>query len=198
MFRKSFHASRFCPRRAATATAAALAFAFAGAALGQPAGGPGFGGPGFGGPGFGGHGGHGGPHRGMMGAGGEEMIGHLIADAKAKLSLNTSQSGMFDAAVAQSKAAHETGRTLHQKVRDALAVELAKAEPDFAAVAAVADGVRDQGAALHKQVRAAWLALYGTFSPEQKAVVKDLLQQRMARMDAFRQKMQERGAGRAS
>jgi Spy/CpxP family protein refolding chaperone len=133
----------------------------------------------------------------MMG-GGDEMIGKLIAHARAKLNLNTSQSGMFDAAIAQSKTARETGRTLHQKVRDAMAAELAKPEPDLAAVAAVADGVRDEGAALHRQVRAAWLALYATFSPEQKTVVKDMLQQRLARMEAFRQRMHDRAATRGS
>jgi len=183
MFGKSFHERRFSAQRAATATAAALAFAFAGAALGQPAGGHGFG--------------AGGPHHGMMGGGGEE-IGQVIAHARTKLNLNTSQSGMFDAALAQSKAAHETGRARHQKVRDALAAELAKPEPDLAAVAAVADGVREEGSTLHKQIRASWLALYATFSPEQKAVVKDMLQQRLARMDTFRQRMQERAATHGS
>jgi Spy/CpxP family protein refolding chaperone len=178
MLGNSFHRRRF-----ATLTAAAFALAFACAASGQPVG-----------PGYG----PGGPHHGMTGPGGEEMIGPLIARARANLNLNTSQSGMFDAALAQSKAARETGRALHQKVRDALAAELAKPEPDLAAVAAVADGVREQGAALHKEVRAAWLALYATFSPEQKAVVKDMLQQRLARIDAVRQRMQQRLQERAA
>ena len=174
MFRTSFHASRFCPRRTAAAVAAALALAFTGGALAQPAGG---------------HHGPGGP---MGQGGGEEMIGHLIANAKAKLNLNTSQQVMFDAAVAQAKASHQSGRGLHQQVRDALAAELAKTEPDLAAVAIVADTAQQQGVALRHQVRDAWLKLYATFTPDQKAVVKDLLQQRLARMDSFQQKMMQR------
>ena len=191
MFAKTHHESRSPLRFAATAAAAALAFALAGAVVAQPYGpGPGPGGPHHGmGPG--------GPHHGM-GVGGEDMIGQLIARTRAQLNLNTSQAAMFDAAVAQSKSAHETGRSLHQKVRDALAAELAKPEPDFAAVGAVADSVREQGATLHKQVRSAWLALYATFSPEQKAVVKDFMQKRMARMDAWRQRMQQGAAAQGS
>lgn len=170
---------RFDARRAALAAAAAFAFAFAGTALAQPAGGPG---------------GPGGHHHGPMG-GGDEMFANAIAHAKANLNLNTSQQTMFDAAVAQSKAARQQGRALMQKVHDALAAELAKAEPDLASVAAVADDARAQGQALRTQVRTQWLNLYATFSPDQKAVVRDLLQQRLARMEAFRQKMQQRFQG---
>lgn len=178
MLDNSFRPSRFSPRRTVVATAAALAFAFAGAVFAQP---------------FGGPGGHGGP----MG-GGDEMFGHLIAHAKASLNLNTSQQTMFDAAVAQSKAAHQQGGALMQKVRDAMTAELAKAEPDLAAVAAVADDARAQGRALRTQVRTQWLNLYATFSPDQKAVVRDLLQKRMARMESFRQKMREHFQGGAA
>jgi len=178
MFERSLQGSRFCPRRAAAITAAALALAFGGTAMAQPAGGHG-----------------GGPHGAMAGQGGDEMLGHIIAHAQAQLNLNTSQKLAFDAAVAQTKAARDSGRALHQKVKDSLTAELAKTEPDLAAVAAVADGVQQQGAALRHQVRDAWLALYATFSPDQKAVVKDILQKHMARMDSFRQKMQERMSG---
>ena len=116
---------------------------------------------------------------GMGGA--DEMIGHLIAHAKAKLNLNTSQQGMFDTAVADSKAAREAGRALHQKVRDTLQAELAKPEPDLAAVAAAADAASDQGRAQRKAIRADGSRSTRTFTPEQKAVVKDMLQKRLAR-----------------
>ena len=127
--------------------------------------------------------------------GGDDMFGPLIAHAKANLNLNTSQQTMFDAAVAQSKAAHEQGRALMQKVKDAMTAELAKTEPDLAAIAAGADDARAQGQALRKQVRAQWLNLYATFTPDQKAVVRDMLQKRMARMESFRQKMREHFQG---
>jgi len=134
----------------------------------------------------------GGPH-GPGGPGGADaMIGHLIAKARAELKLNTMQQEMFDKAVVGSKAAHQAGRASHQKVRDTLQAELAKGEPDLNAVAAAADAAMDQGRALRQAVRNEWLALYGTFSAEQKLVVRDLLQQRLARGESFRQRMRER------
>ena len=131
-----------------------------------------------------------GPHHGPGGA--DEMIGHLIAHAKAKLNLNTMQQGMFDTAVADSKAAREAGRALHEKVKATLQAELAKPEPDLAAVAAAADAAIDQGRAQRRAIRAEWLALYGTFTVEQKAVVKEMLQKHVARSESFRGKMRER------
>ena len=132
-----------------------------------------------------------GPH-GPHGMGGpDEMIGHLIAHAKGQLNLNTSQQGMFDTAVADSKAAHQAGRALHEKVKATLQAELAKPEPDLAAVAAAADAAIDQARDKRKAIRAEWLALYATFTVEQKAVVKDLLQKRLAHAESFREKMRE-------
>jgi len=156
-------------RRWIVVASAALALALGGAAIAQP------------GP-MGHHGG---------GMDGPDMISRLIAHAKDKLNLNTSQQAQFDAAVTQSKAAHATGRANMQRVKDALAAEVAKAEPDFAAVAAVADDARTQNQALHRQIRDQWLALYNTFSPDQKAVVKEMIQSRLARGEKFREKMRE-------
>jgi Spy/CpxP family protein refolding chaperone len=119
------------------------------------------------------------------------MLAGLIMHAKSQLNLNSSQQVMFDAAAANTKAAFQSGKTLHQQVKDALTAELAKPEPDLAAVAAVEDGVRQQGVALRQSVRANWLALYATFTPEQKGVVKTLLQARIAQGEAFRQKMHD-------
>jgi Spy/CpxP family protein refolding chaperone len=73
-----------------------------------------------------------------------------------------------------------------------LNAELAKAQPDLAAVAAAADSAQAQNSTLRHQVRAAWLNLYGTFSPDQKAVVKAAIEQRLARMDQRRAKMMQR------
>lgn len=160
--------------RRITATAAlALTMALgAGAALAQPMGGP-----------------HGGPHG--PGAA-DEMIGRLIAHAQAQLNFNTLQQQMFNTAVADSKKLHTLTQPIRQKVRDVLQAELAKPEPDLAAVAAAADAAMDQARALRKPVRDEWLQLYATFTPEQKAVVRDLMQKRMARADSFRQRMIER------
>jgi Spy/CpxP family protein refolding chaperone len=159
-------ASRFASR--AAAVAAALSFGVGGAALAQPM-----------------HHGHGG--------GGDAVMS--IVRLKDQLNLNTSQQAMWDNAVAAGKAARTSARANMQKVHDALAAELAKPEPDLAAVAAAADSARTANAQLHTQVRDAWLNLYATFTPDQKTVVKNALSQRLARMDQFRQKMQARRQG---
>ncbi len=164
-------------RRIALAATTALALSLAAtASIAQPAGGMMHGGPGM----------HGG------GAGIEQMIPRMLEQAKASLNLNTSQQTMWDSVAAQGKAARDAGRANHQKVHAALVAELAKSEPDLAAVAAVADSVEQDNRALRKQVRDQWLALYATFSPAQKAVVRDLLQKKVARAETFRQRMLER------
>ena len=126
------------------------------------------------------------------GGGAESLIPHVLQEAKGRLNLNTSQQLAWDNVVADTKAAHQAGIANRTRVRDALTAELAKAEPDLAAVAAVSDDVQQQNRAQHLQIRSEWLKLYATFSPEQKAVVKDQLSKRMARMQQFRERMQER------
>jgi protein CpxP len=113
----------------------------------------------------------------------------VLQRIQAKLNLNTSQQQQFDAAVAQSKAAHQAIRANFQQLKTATQSELAKDDPDLAALATLSDQVQQQNIAQRKQARAAWLALYGTFSAEQKATVKDAINARMARIDAFRQRM---------
>jgi len=39
------------------------------------------------------------------------------------------------------------------------------------------------------------LNLYATFTPDQKTVVKNALQQKLTRMEQFREKMRQRHAG---
>jgi len=116
----------------------------------------------------------------------------MLQRIQAKLNLNTSQQQQWDAAVAQSKSVHQAMRANFQQLKAATQAELAKPEPDLAAVAAVADQVQQQNIALRKQARAAWLALYGTFSPEQKATVRDAINARLTRMEALRQHMRDR------
>ena len=124
------------------------------------------------------------------GAGGAD-IAMAIAALKGQLNLNTSQQQMWDSAVAASKAAHQTMRANLQRVHDALTAEIAKAEPDLSAVSSVGDQVQAQNIQARRQARDTWLALYATFTPDQKAVVKTALQNRMARAEAWRQKHME-------
>ena len=129
--------------------------------------------------------GHGHGHPGGM------EIGQVLGSVKSQLNLNTSQQLMWDNAVAQTKAAHTAGRANMQKVHDAMTAELAKAEPDLAAVAAVADGVQSGNQTLRQGVRNQWLQVYATFSPDQKAIVRDALAKQMARMESMGAKMRE-------
>jgi len=153
-------------RLAALAASAVLALTGA-VALAQPGGGPGHG--------------HG-PGHGME-------IEQVLGAVKGQLNLNTSQQLQWDNAAAQTKSARDTGRAGMQKVHDAMAAELAKPEPDLAAVAAVADSVHASNQALRQGVRTQWLQLYATFSPAQKAVVRDALAQQMARMESMAARM---------
>lgn len=72
-----------------------------------------------------------------------------------------------------------------EQVHAALKAELAKTEPDFAAVAALSDQAQANAQAGRKQIRDQWLALYATFTPAQKAVVRDALAARLARMRTY-------------
>jgi Spy/CpxP family protein refolding chaperone len=166
----------FHDARRATATAAAILALTLGVAASATA--------------FGGPGGPGGP--GHPGARGDAFAPQFLESIRPKLNLNTAQQQLFDQAAAQGKSARETGRANIQRIQDAMRAELAKSDPDLAALAAIADEEQARNQALRKGVRDQWLKLYATFSAEQKAVVRDVLTQRMNRADGFRQKMRER------
>jgi Spy/CpxP family protein refolding chaperone len=167
LMEKELMNSRFASRVAVIAAAAL--FGVGGAAVAQPM------------------------HHGHHGGGGDVVMS--IVRLKNQLNLNTSQQAMWDNAVAAGKAARTSARANMQKVHDTLAAELAKPEPDLAAVAAASDSVRNANQQLRTQVRDAWLNLYATFTPEQKTVVKNALSQRLAKMEQFREKMQQRRQG---
>ena len=82
-------------------------------------------------------------HHGPHGHDGGGDFISAIAGLKSELNLNTSQQAMWDNAAAAGKAARENARAERQKIRATLDAELAKAEPDLAAVAAAADGARN-------------------------------------------------------
>ena len=110
----------------------------------------------------------------------------MLRSLKGQLNLNTSQQQQWDNAVALSQAAHNAMHASLQQGHAALQTELAKPEPDFAALAAATDGARDQIASAHRQARDAWLALYATFTPEQKGIARDAIQAKIQQMQARR------------
>lgn len=118
----------------------------------------------------------------LDGAGPLAMLGKIGP----QLNLNTSQQQQWDALMAQAKAAREVARANFAALTAALRAELAKPEPDLAAVAVRSDSLRQDNAALRKQTRDAWLALYATFTPEQKAVTRDAILAGLDRVEAWR------------
>jgi Spy/CpxP family protein refolding chaperone len=131
------------------------------------------------------------------GPGGHHMhhrggLAHAIVALQSQLSLSAQQQSMLDAALASGKSARDTVRqsrqTIHQLVQD----ELAKDRPDLAKIAAAEDQVQDAATAARRSVRNQLLQLYGTFTPQQVAVIKDAFAKRMSRMQAFRERMKQR------
>lgn len=118
----------------------------------------------------------------LDGAGPLAMLGKIGP----QLNLNTSQQQQWDALMAQAKAAREVARANFAALTAALRAELAKPEPDLAAVAVRSDSLRQDNAALRKQTRDAWLALYATFTLEQKAVTRDAILAGLDRVEAWR------------
>jgi Spy/CpxP family protein refolding chaperone len=132
-----------------------------------------------------------GPMHGAYG-GHPASVEQAIAHVKDKLALNAAQQAMFDAAVTSTKAGRLAGRGEMLRLREAMKDELAKPEPDLAALARLADDAQAKGQAERRKVRDEWLNLYGTFTSVQKQVVRDHLAQRMARFEAHRERMKER------
>lgn len=161
------------PMRRLGMLVAALTFGAAGAVSAQPAG----------------------PHHGPHGGQGD-LIAQALHAAKSQLNLNTSQQAEWDKVVADTKAARQDARANGQAVRDALKTELAKGEPDFANVAATADGVEAKNHQLRINIRNEWLGFYSRLTAEQKGIVKQIVVQRISRMEQMRQTfLQRHGAG---
>jgi uncharacterized protein YoxC len=143
-----------------------------------------------------------GPHHGMgmhggPGAGqGHDAFGpfseRMLDAAKERLNLTAPQQQAWDKVVASGKTTREAGTANRQRVKDAMRAELAKLDPDFAAVAKVADAVEKTNREARNRVRDEWLALYATFSPAQKAVAREMVNRHVERAEAMRERMDER------
>lgn len=171
------------PRRTPLALAAAL-FLASTMAVAAP-GGPG----GPGGPG---------PRGGPGGPGGPGMVEQVIEGLKDKLALDGAQQSLFDAARAQTVAARDSMLANRNGVRAKVQAELAKAEPDLAAIASTFEGVEEQGRALRRQARDQWLKVYASLRADQKAIVRDELKARFDRMESMHERMKERRGPKAS
>ena len=120
------------------------------------------------------------------------LIEHVLVQVKDRLSLDSSQQQMFDQARTQTIAARDQAVAQRADVRAKIDAELAKAEPDLAAVSTLFEGVDEQGRAARRQVRDQWLKLYANLRPDQKVVVRDALRERMAHAETGRERMRGR------
>jgi uncharacterized membrane protein len=136
----------------------------------------------------------GGPGFHHHGPGMGDPLGVLLR-IKGDLNLDTSQQQQWDNALALSKSAHQTMRASVQQLVAALQTQVATTAPDLRALADQSDTVHEQNVVARKQARAAWLALYETFSADQKAVVANALSARLARMQAWKARMQGQTGG---
>ena len=130
-----------------------------------------------------------GPAAGPAGGG---LVEHVIAGLKDRLALDSSQQLMFDQARTQTLAARDQALAQRKDVRARIDAELAKNAPDLAAVAALVEGIDDQGRDARRAARDQWLKLYANLRPDQKLVVRDAIRERMAHADEARDQMRQR------
>jgi len=135
-----------------------------------------------------------GPAAGPAGGG---LVEHVIAGLKDRLALDSSQQLMFDQARTQTLAARDQALAQRKDVRARIDAELAKGEPDLAAVATLVDGMDDQGRAARHAARDQWLKLYANLRADQKVVVRDAIRERLAHADGMRDQMRQRMQQRA-
>ena len=122
----------------------------------------------------------------------------VLARARASLNLDAEQQRLWDDVAARSKAAREAVRTSREQAKARLVSELAKAEPDLKVIAGAADPILRESQEERRKVRDLWLDLYARFSPEQKAVVRDLLRDRLTRAEVFHDRIREQMQQRRS
>lgn len=123
---------------------------------------------------------------GHFGQGGGILAG--LEKIHTKLQLTAVQEAAWQEAVSLGTSINGQVQSLHTQAKAAADAELAKAQPDLAALAQQSDATHQQVAALHKQVRDKWLAVYATLSADQKTIVADFLRQRQQRFEQFRRK----------
>jgi len=119
-------------------------------------------------------------------------LGQAIVALQAQLNLTAQQQSMLDAALAAGKSARTAARSSRQTIHQLVLDELAKDRPDLASIAAAEDQAQDAATAARRGVRNQLLQLYGTFTPQQVAVLKDAMSKRMSRLEAFRERMKQR------
>jgi Spy/CpxP family protein refolding chaperone len=130
-------------------------------------------------------------HGAGRGPGGDNL-GQIFAQFKTQLALTPDQEAKWSAAVAVGKESRQRTRVLMQQTHDQVKAALSKDSPDLQAISTMMDAARQQAFELRKPARAAWLDLYASLSPQQKAIVRDALLARMQRHEQMLERFQQR------
>ncbi len=114
------------------------------------------------------------------------VIAPVSAEVYQKLHLNLNQQAMWQQIQFAAEDNRQLLRARLSQVREVLDEELGKPEPDLEVVVAQAQPAVDSLIAAMRANRDRRLALYASMSPEQKAVVRDDIKERLARFDRLR------------
>lgn len=110
------------------------------------------------------------------------------AKLKADLKLNPAQDFAWQQIADRSAVLHKERRADRKQVGEALKQELAKPEADFARIAQLKQEVEEKGLQARNEIRDMQLGFYTSLNPEQKAIIKDALQSRIARIEKWRER----------
>lgn len=94
----------------------------------------------------------------------------------AQLKLTSAQESLWQAALQRTMETRQMQKTAQQGLRDQAKIELAKPQPDLAALARQREDVDTQHLAAQRAVHASWLTLYEALSADQKQQVAQMLQ----------------------
>lgn len=128
-------------------------------------------------------------------AGHKHDLGQRLEAVKAQLNLNPTQDAQFAVAKEASGKAMAAGRAAHMNARSAAKTELTKSDPDLGKLLTMREATHEAAAAERKAATAEWAKFLNSLNPEQKAVVKSLLVDRMHRAAAMREKVMNRNQG---
>lgn len=114
------------------------------------------------------------------------FIAPVSVEVYQKLHLSPTQQAMWQQIQFAAEDNQQLVRTRLSQVREVLDEELGKPEPDLEAVVAQAQPAVDSLIAAMRANRDRRLALYAGMTPEQKAVVREDIKERLARFDRLR------------
>lgn len=129
------------------------------------------------------HGGHGHHHHGGFG----QYGGLLSEEVRKQLNLAPEQDRDWQELKRQQQALWEQMRDTHQQMRAQIDAELAKPQPDLAAINAAMDAAHERNYAANKRLREAALGFYQTLTPDRQAIVVSALKERHERFKKSRE-----------